>query len=388
MIFHQAMKTNAFVMGIFCFAIYLHAVEVDELIPESESALLETESVKDLLIAKQQIAKLQAKLASSNAKINELGARLRSMEKMSRNQLTDSVNPWGQNLVESSETAKFSATIFAVHGMAQFWVPKPTGRMSVRKSAKERHVKANLLDQKKVLKQKSKLTQELQLPYETVHSTAAPPSSSGVSPAGSNPNAPLKAGDLFHAAPIPSVNHHSGVGPAGSKPNADDLDVWKAGSFKYPENGPINDKSSVCRKIWNSPAGPGIAGRKSTAKSKKHNFDKTMEDMKDSSGSWSVGIKNGCSRIVYFATRKCGHGDCVHETKVCGCYEIWCPIKNLVLASKDDDRKKCYTLRRYYGCWKREDKYMSENWKWVENCEEAQGTSMRGKGPFWELTMF
>jgi len=114
MIFHQAMKTNAFVMGIFCFAIYLHAVEVDELIPESESALLETESVKDLLIAKQQIAKLQAKLASSNAKINELGARLRSMEKMSRNQLTDSVNPWGQNLVESSETAKFSATIFAV----------------------------------------------------------------------------------------------------------------------------------------------------------------------------------------------------------------------------------------------------------------------------------
>jgi len=384
MIFHQAMKTNAFVMGIFClcFAIYLHAVEVDELIPESESTLLETESVKDLLIAKQQIAKLQAKLASSNAKITELGARLRSMEKMSRNQLTDSVK--SDQLVESSETAKFPATIFAVLGMAQFWVPKPTGRMYVRKSAKERHVKANLLDQKKVLKQKSKLTQELQLPYGTVHSTAAPPVATNA-PDGS----PLKAGDLWHPVPTsPSVNHHSGVAPAGSKPNAVDLDVWKAGSFKYPENGPINDKSSVCRKIWNSPAGPGIAGRKATAKSKKNTFEKTMEDMKDSSGSWSVGIKNGCSSIVYFATRKCGHGNCVHETKVCGCYEIWCPIKNLVLASKDDDRKKCYTLRRYYGCWKREDKYMSENWKWVENCEEAQGTSMRGKGPFWELTMF
>jgi len=311
--------------------------------------LLQTESAKDLM-------KLQAK----NTK---LGMRLRSMAKMlkethTKKQSTGSVK---SDFVESD--ARLAPPAFSLLGMAQFWIPSASGpRVSVSSSA-ERDVKMLLVQKKRaaVLKRKSKLTPELQLPDSSL---------GGSYTAGSTSSA--------------STSSASTSSAAGSS-NAADLDPWAAGMYSYPTNGPITDTSSMCRQFWNTPDGPGQVGRRAAGKLLKDTLTQFMVKRTDSSGAWSVGSKTGCSNIQYSATEeeKCGPGrdiSCFHETRVCGCYETWCPVKNLVLAAADDSRKKCFTLRRYFGCFRKmgSDGAM----KWVENAFKIKRTSCGAKALF------
>jgi len=353
-------------MGIFCVAICMHAVDVDELIPESES-LLQTESAKDLMIRK-----LQAKLAASNAKNIKLGMRLRSMARKKQSTVKS-------DFVESD--ARLGPPAFSLFGKAQFWIPSASGASVSISSSSERDVKMQLMQKKQaaVLKRKSKLTPELQLPDPSLGGA----STSSYTP----PDSTSSASTSSASTSSPSTSSASTSSPSTSS-NAADLDPWATGTYPFPTNGPITDTSSVCRQFWNTPDGPGKIGRRAAGTLLKDVLNQFMVKRTDSSGPWSVGSKIGCSNIQYSATEDCGPSSgvsCNQQTRVCGCYETWCPVKNLVLAAADDSRKKCFTLRRYFGCFRKRG---DGEEKWVEKCFQDQANVLRGRGPFWELSMF
>merc|ERR1711988_71849 len=58
-----------------------------------------------------------------------------------------------------------------------------------------------------------------------------------------------------------------------------------------------------------------------------------------------------------------GYTSCT-RIQVCGCHEIWCPIKNWVLTDPKDQRQQCFTVSKIFGCFR--------NGKYTEDCAAKQ----------------
>jgi len=151
---------------------------------------------------------------------------------------------------------------------------------------------------------------------------------------------------------------------------------WEVDSWHYP-GGPVNDNRSYCRMWWNGKTGPGQLGQRGSAKLYKNTFQKRV--LRGAS-RYLVGLKYGCTKVVY---SKCRHTRWSPKVQIlCGCYEIWCPHKDYILANPNDKRKMCFTLRRFFGCFKGGKK--KGDFLWVPNCMDTG----RSKGPMWELMVF
>lgn len=164
--------------------------------------------------------------------------------------------------------------------------------------------------------------------------------------------------------------------------------LQKKENWKYPPGGPINNDNSECRKLWTGKTGPGQKGAKLAADFYK---DKPllMKTRIVSSGvkdvGHSVGVKFGCTQpIPGWNIRTSGLKKRVGSSYyiICGCFEIWCPVKNLRIANPRDSRKRCFTLRKIFGCYKRNG--AQRRYAWHPDCKHA---SKRGKG-FVEVTLF
>ena len=148
----------------------------------------------------------------------------------------------------------------------------------------------------------------------------------------------------------------------GSDPNK--KVSWKA---QYSEGSPINDGTSYCRKWWHSSTGPGTIGdRASSVFYESREQQKRTEHSKGMNG-YAVGMKEGCT-TAFHAPSTIYH--------ICGCYEMWCPIKNHYQGRKDDWRKRCFSQRNIAGCFK--------NDRWNRKCFHETGWI----GPYWEQMLF
>jgi len=170
---------------------------------------------------------------------------------------------------------------------------------------------------------------------------------------------------------------------------------------------PISDATSVCR-AWYISDGPvkhesnqaAADALKSAGTWEKattqHGGNTAQWQMTDGTG-WAVGYKRGCTEVT---------PDWAVFT-ICGCYEIWCPIRWDTLSHPDDIygrdasgvdgsmavRKTCYSARAVFGCYK---KRHGEPATWEVNCGTQNGGSyQRGAGTnagqwnrYWEQLVF
>jgi len=135
---------------------------------------------------------------------------------------------------------------------------------------------------------------------------------------------------------------------------------------------PLSNETSICRE-WYISDGPVKHGsNKAAADALKSaadgNWIKGTTSRKgwttDGTG-WAVGFKHGCTEV----TASWGG-----VFTICGCYEIWCPVRGDILSHSDDIygrdvsgvdgsmavRNTCYSARAVFGC------YRIGNW--LDNC--------------------
>merc|ERR1719399_167848 len=96
-------------------------------------------------------------------------------------------------------------------------------------------------------------------------------------------------------------------------------------------------------------------------------------------------VLGGLSGEGYMSGKKYGCTNPIKSWKkgvwyiVCGCFEIWCPVKGREIAPSNKDRE-CFTLRKIFGCYKR-DKGGKRPFEfiWHPDCKETHGVDA-GKG--------
>jgi len=165
---------------------------------------------------------------------------------------------------------------------------------------------------------------------------------------------------------------------------------------------PLSNDTSHCREWYISDGPVKYGSNKAAADALKSAADGTWrKGTKGRSGSpptvsamatdgtaWGVGYKHGCTNVTSAGG---------HIFTICGCYEIWCPVRDYVLSHPDDVygrdalgvdgsmavRTTCYSARAVFGCYK-----SNNSPTWLDNCGIQQGGSYQpGAGTKWGLQM-
>jgi len=114
---------------------------------------------------------------------------------------------------------------------------------------------------------------------------------------------------------------------------------------------------------------------------------------------WAAAIRYGCDSSYNMFRRggrdsvewceknnKNGQYKC-EEIRVCGCSEIWCPVKEFLLTNPKDKRHKCFTVSKPFGCFKN-GKYDADCLGEVNYRDHGRSEYEKHVGPFWQLMNF
>jgi len=142
----------------------------------------------------------------------------------------------------------------------------------------------------------------------------------------------------------------------------------------YISDGPVNHGSNKAAADALNSAADGTWTKGTT---KRMGSPPTTTGITTDGTGWAVGFKHGCTEVK--------NGNNLYT--ICGCYEIWCPVRTHTLSHPDDIygrdasgvdgsmavRNTCYSARAVLGC------YMNGNW--VDDCGwQTNGSYQPGAG--------
>lgn len=153
---------------------------------------------------------------------------------------------------------------------------------------------------------------------------------------------------------------------------------------------PISDATSICR-AWYISDGPvkhqsnqaaadamKSAGTWEKGTTERRGTPPTGSGTTTDGTGWAVGYKRGCTEATNV-------GGALFT--ICGCYEIWCPVRTQILSHPDDIygrdasgvdgsmpvRRTCYSARAVFGCY--------AHGAWLDNCGwQRDGLYLPGSG--------